>query len=479
MQPILSPAKQFIFTSYSFDPTTGEVLLKYAIDEEEFVERLVFPVISPPLQGGVGGGGESARGSEAPRERRTEGALDRALFTLHLIAGISYYKAKLPPEIVIQSGSLTQEQAEFWNTLYTQGLGEFFFRNDLNGEGYVKFPVGRDQITENPPPLQGGVGLPLRSSEGAKGGGGLLPIGGGKDSLVAIELLRSAGIDFDLVMFGNHARIREVAAEVGKPLLQITRTIDPKLIALNKAGAWNGHVPITAYVAVASMIVALLHGKRDVIFANERSANVGNIEIDGTVINHQYSKSLDAERSLQQYISSFVSSETRIFSLLRPLSELDIARRFAANGKYFNVFSSCNKNFKQSGVPSVTRWCGTCPKCAFVFVMLGAFIPRRKMIEMFGEDLLMNRDLIQMYKDLSGYGAMKPFECVGEYEEVIAAFALIEGRGEYDDSPVMQWFTVEVMTTRKDIDALIDHALTLSKEHAMPEEYAQFVYASR
>lgn len=455
MQPILSSAKQFIFTSYSFNSTTGEVLLKYAIDDEEFVERLVFPVISPPLQGGVGGGGE------------LEGAIDRALFTLHLIAGISYYKAKLPPEIVVQSGSLTQEQAEFWNTLYTQGLGEFFFRNDLNGEGYVKFPVERDRITENPPPSQGGVG------------GGLLPIGGGKDSLVAIELLRSAGIDFDLVMFGNHSRIREVAAEVGKPLIQIARTIDPKLIDLNKAGAWNGHVPITAYVSVASTIVAMLHGKRDVIFANERSASVGNVEANGTVVNHQYSKSLDAERNLQQYISSFVSSETRVFSVLRPLSELDIARRFAANGKYFNVFSSCNKNYKHNGVPSVTRWCGTCPKCAFVFVILGAFIPRRKMVEMFGEDLLLNPDLLPMYKDLSGYGAMKPFECVGEFEEVIAAFALIEGRGEYDDSPVMQWFAAEVMTTRKDIDALIDHALTMSKEHAMPEEYAKFVYASR
>jgi hypothetical protein len=227
------------------------------------------------------------------------------------------------------------------------------------------------------------------------------------------------------------------------------------------------------------MLVALLHGKRDVVFANERSANTGNAEFEGIMINHQYSKSIEAERDLQHYLSTFVTQDVRVFSVLRPMSELDIARRFAANGKYFGVFSSCNKNFKQGGVPSVTRWCGKCPKCAFVFVMLGAFIPRRKMAEMFGEDLLMKPELLAMYKDLTGYGAMKPFECVGEFEEVISALALIEGRGEYDDSPIMQWFAADVLSKRGDIDALINHALTLSTEHALPEEYAQMVYASR
>ncbi|MFA6017951.1 MAG: endonuclease domain-containing protein [Patescibacteria group bacterium] len=450
MNPILTSAKQFIFRSYAFDRVTGEVKLTYAIDDDEFIERLVLPIPSTGIPDGI------------------DDVLDRALFALHLVAGVSYYKAKLPPEIIVESGDLSHEQAEFWNTLYTLGLGEFFYRNELDFREYIQFPVGL--VTS------GSLGPNERAHDLA---GALLPIGGGKDSLVAVEMLRAAEIPFDLVMFGNHSRIREVSAEVGKSLMSISRTIDPKLVELNKAGAWNGHVPITAYVGIASMIVALLHGKRDVIFANERSASTGNTEFEGVVINHQYSKSFEAEQDLQSYISSFITSEIRVFSLLRPMSELDISRRFAANGKYFGVFSSCNKNFKQGGVPSVTRWCGKCPKCAFVFVMLAAFIPRRRMVEMFGEDLLMRTDLLEMYKDLTGYGAMKPFECVGEFEEVIAAFALIEGRGEYDDSPIMQWFVSEVMSVRKDIDALIDGALTLSRKHSMPEEYAKIVYASR
>lgn len=449
MNPITTTAKEFAFTSYDFDRESGEVVLRYGIDGEEFVERLVFPLPSTGVPEGI------------------DDALNRALFALHLVAGVSYYKAKLPPTIVVQSGSLSAEQAAFWAKLYTLGLGEFFYTNALDFRGYVNFPHA-DQSTSyvlRPTPL---------SLSGA-----LLPIGGGKDSLVAVELLRTAGVPFELVMFGNHARIREVAADVGQPLLQIQRMLDPKLIALNAAGAWNGHVPITAYVGIATMIVALLHGKQDVVFANERSANSGNAEFEGIMINHQYSKSIEAERDLQNYLSTFVAPDVRVFSVLRPMSELDIARRFAANGKYFGVFSSCNKNFKQGGVPSVTRWCGKCPKCAFVFVMLGAFIPRRKMVEMFGEDVLMNAALLNMYQDLTGHGTMKPFECVGEFEEVIAALALVEGRGEYDDSPILRWFTAEVSSKRSDIDALIDHALTLSTEHAMPQEYADIVYASR
>jgi UDP-N-acetyl-alpha-D-muramoyl-L-alanyl-L-glutamate epimerase len=450
MNPIVTSAQRFIFRSYTFDRATGDVVFTYAIDDDEFVERLTLPLPASGIPEGI------------------DDTLNRALFALHLIAGVSYYKAKLPPKIIVESGALSTEQTVFWNKLYTLGLGEFFFQNQLDFRDYINFPIS--DVAPIVHTDQSNVSIAASA---------LLPIGGGKDSLVAVEMLKAANVPFDLVMFGNHARIREVAGEVGKPLLPIARSIDPKLIDLNKAGAWNGHVPITAYVSIASYIVALLHGKRDVIFANERSANSGNAEFEGVMINHQYSKSLEAERDLQVYLAAFVSPSVRVFSLLRPMSELDIARRFASNGKYFGVFSSCNRNYKQGGVPSVTRWCGKCPKCAFVFVMLGAFIPRRRMVEMFGEDLLVKPELLVMYKDLTGYGTMKPFECVGEFEEVIAAFALIHGRGEYEDSVIMQWFIRDVMNTRRDIDALIDRALTLSPDHAMPQDYATLVYASR
>ena len=444
MNPIQSPAITFTFRSYSFDRTTGDAQFVYAIDEQEFVERVKFPLPAVLPEG-------------------IDVALDRALFALHLIGGVSYYKAKLPPKIVVASGKLTKDEAVFWDKLYTMGLGEFFFKNDLDFCDYIHFPAE----------------IEARVVGETAGEGALLPIGGGKDSLVAIEMLREGGKAFDLVMLGKHARIREVAAEVGKSLMVIERELDAKLFELNKQGAWNGHVPITAYVSLASAIVAILHGKRDVVFANERSANIPNVVVDGVSINHQYSKSIEVERELQAYIHASVSRNVNVFSLLRPFSELDIARRFAANGKYFMIFSSCNRNYSQSGAPTVTRWCGKCPKCAFVFIILAAFIPRRKMVEIFGEDLLLKSELLPLYQDLLGCGVMKPFECVADADEVIAAFALVEGRGEYDDSPIMQWFVENVLANRKDLDALIKQELTPSDEHAMPEEYSAIAYASR
>lgn len=419
----------------------------YAIDDQEFTERVVFPLPSTGVPEGI------------------DVALDRALFALHLAGGASYYKTKLPPEIVVESGVLSKDEAAFWDKLYTLGLGEFFYRNDLDFRGYIRFP---HQDVE-------------RIVGSYTGNGGVLPLGGGKDSLVAVHMLLSAGMDFDMVMFGKHLRIREVAKTIGKPLFVIDRQIDPLLFEWkDKPGVWNGHVPITAYVSLAGAFAAMLFGRRDVILANERSANVGNVMVDGVSINHQYSKSLECERDLQAYIEQSITPGIRYFSLLRPFSELDLSRRFAATGvKYFGVFSSCNRNFTLSSAPIITRWCGKCPKCAFVFVMLASFITRRKMVEMFGEDLLMKESLIPLYRELLGIDGIKPFECVGEVEEVIVAFALIDGRGEYDDSPIMQVVRSEVLNKRKDLDKLIGDALTPVSEHAMPEEYANIVYAAR
>lgn len=445
MKPIISPAQQFIFKSYSFNRETGEAEFVYAIDDLELRDRMVFPL--PP--------------SGVPDS--LDIALDRALFALHLAAGVSYYKANLPKEIAIKSGTLTRDEAAFWEKLYTLGLGEFFYTNDLDFRGYIHFPFADGERATGP----------------AQGEGALVMLGGGKDSLVSIELLRAAGLSIELAWLGKNVRIREVADAVGLPTMVIDRQIDPQIVELNQQGAWNGHIPITAIVSFAEVVLAVLHGKRDVVLSNERSANVGNVVVAGIEINHQYSKSLEAERDLQSYVKQSISPDVRVFSLLRPLSELDIARRFAAAGKYFTVYSSCNANFKKFSAPIMTRWCGKCPKCAFVFIITAAFLPRRRMIEMFGEDLLMNEELLRTYQDLLGCGNMKPFECVGEVEEVIAAFGLIHGRGEYDDSPIVSWVEKEVLSGRKDLDELIKQALTPSQEHAMPEEYANIVYASR
>jgi hypothetical protein len=445
MQPIKSPYQQFVFKKYSFDQATGQAEFVYRLDAIEFVERVNFPV--------------------SLIDDLDHSTLDRALFALHLIGGISYYKAGLLPEIIVESGSLSEAAATFWNKLYTLGLGEFFYRNDLDFRDYIHFPFVHNRAD------QFAAATRPQSLSGA-----LLPIGGGKDSLVAVELLRQAGIDFDLLVLGDHERIEEVITAVEERVWRIERQIDPKLFALNKAGAWNGHVPISAYIALASVVTAVLTGKRDIVLANERSANIGNLKVGDVEINHQYSKSLEFEQDFQHYVAEEISSEIRYFSLLRQLSELAIAKKFVEQGKYFDVFSSCNKNFKQSGERPEHRWCGDCAKCAFVFAMFAAWLSRTQLEKIFGSIFFDHESLLETYRDLLGCGVNKPFDCVGEPDEMMVALELARRRGDLDNTLVMKWFAEEVLPAQDDLDNQIEMVLKPSPQHAMPEEYAKLIY---
>ncbi len=448
MKSINSNYRQFVFKNYSFDQVTGQAEFVYRLDDLEFVERVKFPVV-------IGA-------------TIDEVVLNKALFALHLIGGVSYYKAGLPKEIIIESGSLDKKNAVFWNKLYTLGLGEFFYRNDLDFRDHIHFPF----VTNAADQFDAVGTLPATSTHS----GAILPIGGGKDSLVVVEMLKRAGIDFDLLELGDHVRINDVIRAVGADALRIERQIDPKLFDLNKQGAYNGHVPISAYIAFASVVVTVLHGKRDIVLANERSANVGNLKVGEVEINHQYSKSLEFERDLQHYVADAISPSIRYFSLLRPFSELAIAKKFAEAGKYFDVFSSCNKNFKQGGELPEHRWCGDCAKCAFVFAMLAAWLPRTQLEKIFGSIFFDHENLLETYRDLLGCGVSKPFDCVGEPDEMIAALELARRRGDLDDTLVMKWFTNEILPNQADLDTKIEAVLELSKEHAMPDEYAKIIY---
>ncbi len=445
MQKIVSPYKTFRFVSYDFDADSGEASFVYALDHEvSFTEKVKFAVLGPI-------------GPIGPM-------LDRALFALHLMAGISYYKTYCPAEIVIESGELNATEAAFWNKLYTHGLGEFFYKNDLDFRGYIKFPSEKSQENEKipdsrPDPLMGAI----------------VPIGGGKDSLVTVELLQRAGIEFDLVALGRHERIAEAAAAIGQPLNIIERQLDPQLFELNKQGAWNGHVPISAYIAFTMVVHALLNGKRDIVLGNERSANAGNLMMGDLEINHQYSKSLECERDIQAYIKNSITPNVRYFSLLRPLSELAIVKKFVEEGKYFEVFSSCNRNYAINK-KATKRWCGECPKCAFVFVMMAAFMPKQELVEIFGKNLLADENLLPTYKELLAVEGIKPFECVGEPDEVLAAFVLAQRKGEFVDDVIMKWFVTEILPTKNNVDEVIEQVLEASQEQAMPEEYAKLVY---
>jgi UDP-N-acetyl-alpha-D-muramoyl-L-alanyl-L-glutamate epimerase len=380
--------KTFIFDSYELDADSREIRLRYSLDEKvNFEEVILLP--------------------EGEWNKLDPNLLDRALFNLHLIGGISYYKSHCPKEIIVKSGLLSEAEVCFWNKLYTQGLGEFFYENRLDFRNLVNFPVSPGFQQE---PIK--ADLPKKS---------LVPLGGGKDSIVACELLKKANLDFDIFNMGGHQVTKDVAEVMGKELIIVKRTLSEKLFELNAAGAMNGHIPITAYVSFLSVIMALLYGYDSVVFANEASSNYGNVELHGMIVNHQYSKSLEFEQDLSGYLAQFLTPSLRVFSLLRPWYELRIAKEYAELTEYHHVASSCNRNFKIKGDGMESRWCGECPKCAFVFAILSPFMERDRLVEIFGKDLLADENLKSLFAELTGEKDIKPFECVGTPDEVRTA----------------------------------------------------------
>lgn len=427
--------QRFRFVRAALDEATGRVELVYAFDDgPALVEALEIPGAPFAL--------------DAPRRR----AVDAALRLLHLIAGISYYKAALPPELVVESEVPDAALAELLTAVYEDGLGEFAYRNGLSLRGKIRFPAAGDGAAAT------AAGLAPRA---------ITAIGGGKDSLVSIEALRDAGVEQSLAFIGNSPLIHACAERTGLPAINIARRLAPELFDFNAAGAWNGHIPVTAVNSAILVLVALLRGADQVVFSNERSASYGSL-IPGTgEVNHQWSKSWDFERRFAAYVRAHVAADLAYYSLLRPLSELAVARRFAKIDRYDAHFSSCNRNFHILGERPAQRWCGECPKCRFVFLALAPFMPKPRLTAIFGRNLLDEPAQAQGFDALIEYGEHKPFECVGEGREARAAFFELAARPVWREDALVRRFAREIAPRigAESLPAL----LVPQGEHGIPE----------
>ena len=400
-------------------------------------------------------------GPALPPARRD--ALHRVARLLWFAAGLSYYKTAAPPVVAVPA--LTEGERAWLEPLYREGLGEFAFENGID---LSRRPVFEEDGEAPGAPPATGLGLPRRA---------LVAVGGGKDSCVSLEVLRGAtgaadGADGvgEVVPFsvGGHRAARDCAAAAGLPLVVAHRRLDPALGELNRSGALNGHVPVTAIVSLVAVAQALVTGADDVVFSNERSANVGSFVANGLPVNHQYSKGLAAERRLATALAE-VTPELSYYSLLRPLSEVQIAALFARLEPYLPVFTSCNAAFRIEEGRRVERWCGHCPKCRFVFLVLAPFLPRERLTAIFGKDMLADAAQLQGYRELLGLTGFKPFECVGEIEESQVALVLVARRGLWEGAAVVEALLAELRATaREPGEPQVAAVLTSSGDHELP-----------
>ena len=343
--------------------------------------------------------------------------IDAIVFNIGMVELVSYWKCACPPTVKVLCGSLSDTQVAFWRKLYWHGLGEFFYTNGIAA-------TFDDYMQVN---CQHSCGKPDASHIIQNTDKYLVPIGGGKDSVVTLELLRRAGRTVRPLIMNPRGATVECAAKAGfhiGEVLVIRRTIDPTLLDLNAKGYLNGHTPFSAMLAFYTHLASVLSGIPNVALSNESSANESTVL--GTSVNHQYSKSLEFEDDFRAYCPSF-----NYFSFLRPLTELQIAMLFSRFTAYHDVFRSCNVGSKQD------IWCGHCAKCLFAYIILSPFIEPARLNAIFGKSMLDDTTLEHEFLQLTGKAETKPFECVGTVSEVRQALAMSMARWYKERRPAL------------------------------------------
>lgn len=348
------------------------------------------------------------------------------LFSIGMVELVSYWKATCSPRVRIACGSLDETQIAWWKKLYFNGLGEFFYTNgiDVTQEDFM-------QITCDAVPARAAIGQtrPLH--------GCMVPVGGGKDSIVALYLLSRAGVDDRMCYMMNHRNSAFATALLSgcrpEDIYSPRRELDRTIVSLNAQGFLNGHTPLSALIAFSASMAAYLCGKEYVVLSNESSANESSVA--GSRVNHQYSKSFEFEKDFADYLAAYIPCGVKYFSLLRPLSEIQIAAIFSRLRAYHPVFRSCNAG--NAGTRFDT-WCLDCSKCLFVVMILSPFLRDEEIRDIFRINLLdsSSEKMTRYFEQLIGLHETKPFECVGSVDEINFAMCLAIRRREEAGAPL-------------------------------------------
>lgn len=390
--------------------------------------------------------------------------INNLVFHLGLMEIPSYWKATCSPEIVIEAGFLTAEQIRWWKNLLLNGMGQFFYTNKVNFTypNFIEIKIKRNAQSFKP-----SEGKLAREKI-------LIPVGGGKDSIVTLEVLKKVGKqNLDCLTLNPTQAILRVIETAGyKNPIIVRRKIDKNLLELNQKGYLNGHTPFSAYIAFLSVTCAVFFDFNKIAVSNEQSANEENLVFLGKKINHQYSKSFHFENAFASYAQRYLSKDIHFFSFLRPLYEIQICRLFSQYPQYFPYFKSCNKG--QGG----NRWCGDCPKCIFVFTALYPFLKEKGLKKIFGQNLFERENIWLTILALIGEKGHKPFECVGTKEETLAALylSLQKAQAKGPLPHVLMKFKNEILPKHLDLDQLSEKIpSSWNKEHNLPTDLEEIL----
>lgn len=434
----------FVYDSYSIIETEDSIFVKYNFEIErlsKFTPTWTFP-----------------KPQDFSIEKVGKVFFENLVFNLGMVELVSYWKLTCSPNVEVKCGALKEEQIEWWKKLYLNGLGEFLYTNGIYG--YLqKENIDLMNIKCDCKHVEASFNV-----QDLNLAGNLIPVGGGKDSVVTLELLKGC-IKNNVCYIVNPRGASSSTAHIAgyENIYAPKRTLDKNMLELNSKGFLNGHTPFSAILAFSSYISAIILGKKYIALSNEASANEPNVE--GTNINHQYSKSLEFENDFRDYSRKFLCQNgPEYFSMLRPWSEWQIVKEFVKHKKYFKDFKSCNVGSKQD------IWCENCPKCLYVYIMLCGHLSVEELQCIFKTNMLNNMNLKDIFEGLIKPDMDKPFECVGTKEEINLSLNMYLRKIKKEDIPALLE-DYELMADEEYEKLFNKYANNFDKNNNVPEEY--------
>jgi hypothetical protein len=412
-------ARAEIFRYVGLDVSADTLTGVYELDGRAFVETVTF---------------EGVKSLEAP-------AVVALAQLWYLIAGLSYYKAGAARRIDVGTTPLGTHGRRLFKAALSDGLGEFAYRNQIPLSDVTI--EGREGVEPFEPFLD-----PNRV---------LTPFGGGIDSVVTVEQLRER-VDQTLFIVspssGRFTPLEETATATGLDVVRASRTLDPQIVRGDES-FFNGHVPVTTMVTLLAAVAAVASGRGGVALSNEHSSSIANLRWYNSDINHQWSKSWNAENLIAGALAERVGDGLVVASYLRDRSELWVAQVFADLERYHHVFRSCNRAFAQAPGDRATGWCGECDKCLFVNLVLAPFLSRSVLRDIFASEPLSDPRRETQLRTLVGLGdEHKPFECVGDPDESAVALTEVSRLEEWRDVAVLRDLADELRIERRLSDLL-------------------------
>ncbi|CAF1660083.1 unnamed protein product, partial [Adineta ricciae] len=294
--------------------------------------------------------------------------------------------------------------------------------------------------------------------------------GGGKDSLIAMTLLQSAKIPFSTLVYSHsiygaleaqHCLIDRLI-DTCTPITRHKQWIKDTFLDTPVSNFYTDYeiehvlAAETPASVFGSLPLILSRGFRYIIVAHERSADIGNLiwDITGEDVNHQWGKSLEAEKMINDYIHNELILGFTYFSILKPLYDVLIFSILKNSIGSIPFTHSCNVK---------KPWCKRCAKCAYIWLNYMAYLPFDLVDGIFEKENLLNLPENQLYyRQMLGLEKHTPFECIGQVLEVQLAFELAHRKGL--QGVAMDIYLSEVSSDQNWLDIITKYTRVASED---------------